>query len=110
MRTRKLFWTRATATTVLRRGGWIHQHRSLAGPCCLASEDGAKLRPARIRDALLGQVAVAHQGGDPQVFEGETVVLAQEPQAVWWWRLASGVSARWEWRGCATASPPALQR
>ena len=43
---------RPTPATVLAGRGRFHQHHALAGPCCLAGEDGAELRPVRITDAL----------------------------------------------------------
>src|SRR5215469_17057677 len=50
---------------------------SLAGTCCLACEDGAKLGPTRVADAL-GEIGIAHQITDLQVFEKDHVVVPQQ--------------------------------
>lgn len=71
--------TLSTARTVLAgERGW-HGDNSLAGACCLAGEDGAELRPARIRDAF-GEVLIVAHVGHPQLFESDSVVGAEQIQ------------------------------
>src|SRR5579859_3469333 len=75
----RLGYARPTAATVLRGiGGW-HGDNPTPGACCLGFEDGPELRPARISEAL-SQVMVPDHVSDPQIFQGDGVVLAQEIQ------------------------------
>src|SRR5581483_7827060 len=72
-----LGYARPTAATILAGiGGW-HGDDPTPGACCLGFEDGTELRPARITDAL-GEMAVPYHVGDPQIFEIDGVVLAQQ--------------------------------
>jgi len=52
---------------------------STPGACCLGFEEGTECGPAGIADAL-GQVTVAYQVGDPQVFESDRVVQQEQRQ------------------------------
>src|SRR5262245_41949175 len=74
IRTERLFCTRAPhplqSWLVI---GRVHQNHSLAGPYCLAGEDGAELTPASVRNGF-AVAPVPYQVGDPQVFEIEGVV------------------------------------
>jgi hypothetical protein len=77
--TQALRYAFPTAATILRGiGGWYGDD-STPGACCLGFEDGAELRPARVTDGL-GKAPIPHQVGDPQVFEIDRVVLAQQRQ------------------------------
>src|SRR5262249_49096758 len=49
---------RPTAAPVLVGGGGGYQHPSLAGPYCLADEEGAELPPSPHRRCSRGQVAM----------------------------------------------------
>jgi hypothetical protein len=49
------------------------------GACCLGFQEGAQRRPAGSADAR-GEMAVAHQVADPQLFERDHVVLPQQRQ------------------------------
>ena len=71
--------TRPTAATVLAGVGGGHRDDPTPGACCLGFEDGTELRPARIADAL-GEVTIPYHVGDPQIFEIDGVVLAQQRQ------------------------------
>jgi len=64
-----LVWWAGTATT----------RRPAPSPCCLGVEDGAKLRPAGIADAL-GQVTIPRQVGNPQVFQIDRIVVSEQRQ------------------------------
>ena len=69
--------TLPTAATVLRGiSGW-HSDDPTPGACCPGFEDGAESRPARIADAP-GEVTVPDHAGDPQIFEIDGVVLAEQ--------------------------------
>ncbi len=79
MHTQTLGDARPTAATVLAGiGGW-HGDNPTPGACCRGFEDGTELRPTRIADAL-GEVVIPYHVGDPQVFEIDRVVLAQQCQ------------------------------
>src|SRR5258708_40289635 len=66
-----------TARTLLTgERGW-HGDDSTPGPCCLGFEDGPKRRPARIADAF-GEVVIADQVGDLQVFEIDRIVGSEQ--------------------------------
>ena len=72
-----LLHARPTPATVLASVVWQDRHHLPTGACCLVGEDGPKLTPARIADAL-AEATVPHQIGDPQVFQVDIVVLAQQ--------------------------------
>ena len=65
-----------TAAAILAGVRGRHGHHSTASVCCFAFEDGPKLRPASIRDAL-GQVRVLDHIADLQIFQIDDIVLAQ---------------------------------
>src|SRR5262249_18761319 len=69
----------ATAAAVL--AGVLRGDRDdpTPGAGCRGFQDGAERRPAGIA-AALGEVAVPHQSGDPQIFERDAVVGAQQTQ------------------------------
>jgi hypothetical protein len=77
--TQRLGHALPAATTVLRRERGRHRDHSTPGACCLGFEDGTECGPAGITDAL-GQVSVAHQVGDPQIFELDRVVQPEQRQ------------------------------
>ena len=66
-----------TTAAILRSVGRWHGYNSTASIYCFAFEDGPKLCPASITDAL-GQVRVPHHVGDLQVFEIDGIELAHQ--------------------------------
>jgi hypothetical protein len=69
----------ATAATVLAGIGRWHGDDATASVCCFAFEDGPKLRPARITDAL-GKVGVAYQVSYLHIFEIDGVERSQQTE------------------------------
>src|SRR5262249_662346 len=69
-----LLHARSAATTVLRRERRGHQHHSLTGPHCLADADGTERAPARTGGGW-GEMALAYEVGDPEVFQIEHIML-----------------------------------
>src|SRR5262245_49960403 len=69
--------TLAPRGTILRRARDFNRHHALAGPRCLAGEDGAKACPARVAD-VLAKASAPHQVGDPPVFGVDAVVLGYQ--------------------------------
>src|SRR5215475_14073336 len=74
-----LLHARSASTAILAGIGGVYQHHSLAGPCCLAGEDGAESTPASVRNEC-AEAPVPYQVGDPQVFEIEGVVGLDQRQ------------------------------
>ena len=74
-----LLHERATAATRLAGIGRIHRDHPTPSVHCFGFEDGAKLRPAGITDAL-GQVVVPYHIGDLQVFQIDRVVGPEQRQ------------------------------
>jgi hypothetical protein len=68
-----------TVTAILAGIGRWDRHHPTASVCCFADQDGPKLRPAGIRDAL-GEVGVADQVGHRQIFQIDGILGSYQPE------------------------------
>src|SRR5262245_41330537 len=77
-----------TSTALLTGVSGFTRNHVLTGACGLVRTGGRELRPASIAPTL-GQVAVPHQVGNPQIFAGDRVVVTDQVQRH---RVVNGLS------------------